>query len=66
VGFDPRAITIPVAVRYDAADTLVPATHGRWLAAHIEGALEDEGTSGHVGSIDPDEVAQHYRWLVGR
>ena len=65
-GFDPRAITMPVVVRYDATDTLVPATHGRWLASHIEGALDQEVTSGHVGSLDPDEVARHYRWLVGR
>jgi pimeloyl-ACP methyl ester carboxylesterase len=63
-GFDPRAISIPVRVRFDAADTLVPATHGRWLAAHIERAV-DEVSSGHVGSIDPDEIARQYRWLLG-
>lgn len=65
-GFDPRAITVPVVVRYDAADTLVPATHGRWLAANIGGAVEEAVTSGHVGSIDPEQVASDYRWLAGR
>jgi hypothetical protein len=43
----------------------VPAAHGRWLAAHIDGALGDEATSGHVGSLDPDEVVRDYHWLVG-
>jgi pimeloyl-ACP methyl ester carboxylesterase len=65
-GFDPRAITIPLVVRYGADDTLVPAAHGRWLATHVEGALEEEMASGHVGSLDPDEVARQFRWLVGR
>jgi pimeloyl-ACP methyl ester carboxylesterase len=58
-GFDPRAITVPVAVRYSAADTLVPA-------ANIPGAMEELDSSGHLGSIDPDQIDRQYRWLAGR
>jgi pimeloyl-ACP methyl ester carboxylesterase len=65
-GFDPRAIAIPVVVRYGATDTLVPTAHGRWLAAHVPGAIGERDASGHIGSIDPDEVARQYRWLAGR
>ena len=65
-GIDPRARSVPVMVRYGAADTLVPAAHGRWLAAHIPGVIEEVDTSGHFGSMDPDQVARQYRWLAGR
>jgi pimeloyl-ACP methyl ester carboxylesterase len=65
-GFDPRAMTIPVVVRYGDTDTLVPAAHGRWLAAHIPGAIEERDAGGHIGSIDPDQVARQYRWLARR
>ncbi len=65
-GFDPRTISVPVAVRYAPADTLVPAAHGRWLAANIPGATEEVDPGGHLGSIDPDQVADQYRWLAGR
>jgi pimeloyl-ACP methyl ester carboxylesterase len=65
-GFDPRAMTMPVMVRYGAADTLVPATHGRWLATHIPKAIEELDTTGHRGSRDPDQLARQYRWLAGR
>jgi pimeloyl-ACP methyl ester carboxylesterase len=65
-GFDPRSMAVPVLVRYGASDTLVPAAHGRWLAAQIRGAVEDLDDGGHIGSIDPDEVARQYCWLAGR
>jgi pimeloyl-ACP methyl ester carboxylesterase len=65
-GFEPGAVTVPVMVRYGAADTLVPAGHGRWLAAHIDGAIEDHDDAGHIGSIDPADLARQYRWLAGR
>ena len=51
--FDPQVMTVPVMVRYGAADTLVPAAHGRWLATHIPGAIEELETTGHGGSTDP-------------
>ena len=64
-GFDLRSITGPVVVRYGAADTLVPAAHGRWLVSHIPGAIEERDDDGHIGSIDPDEVTRQYSWLAG-
>jgi pimeloyl-ACP methyl ester carboxylesterase len=64
VGFDPRTITAPVVVRYAAADTLVPASHGHWLATNIPSAIEELDSGGHVGSIDPDQIARQYRWLA--
>jgi pimeloyl-ACP methyl ester carboxylesterase len=65
-GFDPRAITVPVAVRYAEADTLVPPGHGRWLSSNIPGAIEERESGGHLGSIDPVQIARQYRWLAGR
>lgn len=65
-GFDPRTITVPVMVRYAVADKLVSAAHGRWLAANIPRAIEELEPSGHLGSIDPGEIARQYRWLAGR
>ena len=62
-GFDLGEISVPVEVRYGAKDTLVPAAHGAWLAAHVPGASEVvEDEQGHMG--DPDEVTSLYRWLV--
>ena len=62
-GFDLSEIDLPVEVRYGAKDTLVPAAHGAWLAAHVPGAscAVEEGM-GHMG--DPDAVADLLRWLV--
>jgi pimeloyl-ACP methyl ester carboxylesterase len=37
-GFDPAAITVPVAIWQGRRDRFVPFTHGEWLAAHIPGA----------------------------
>jgi pimeloyl-ACP methyl ester carboxylesterase len=65
-GFDPQAMTVPVMVRYGAADTLVPAAHGRWLATHIPTAIEELDATGHLGSMDPNQTARQLRWLAGR
>jgi pimeloyl-ACP methyl ester carboxylesterase len=64
-GFDPQAIGVPVMVRYGAADTLYRPAHGRWLATHIPRAVEELDTTGHLGSMDPDQTAQQFRWLAG-
>ena len=65
-GFDPQTIGVPVMVRYGVADTLVPATHGHWLATHIPTAVEELDTTGHLGSLDPNQTARQFRWLAGR
>ena len=33
-GFDLRNVSVPVYLSYGREDTLVPAAHGDWLAAH--------------------------------
>lgn len=51
-GFDLDTITSPVAVWQGEHDRMVPASHGRWLAAAIPGAvLHLEPTEGHL-SLD--------------
>ena len=46
-GFEPKLIRVPVAVWHGAQDRMVPFSHGRWLAANVNGAhsrlLDDEG-----------------------
>jgi pimeloyl-ACP methyl ester carboxylesterase len=37
-GFDPSAITTPVAVWQGGEDLMVPMAHGAWLASHVAGA----------------------------
>lgn len=64
-GFDIKTISVPVRVGYGEADTLVPAAHGRWLAAHVPGAIEVVETDGHLGDIDPEKAAARFRWLAG-
>jgi pimeloyl-ACP methyl ester carboxylesterase len=53
-GFDVEELKVPVEIRYGAADVLVPAGHGAWLAAHVPDALVtvDEG-GGHL--VTPDQ-----------
>lgn len=56
-GFDLAAIARPVAIWQGDQDRMVPAAHGRWLAAHVGGATQ-RILPGHghlsiaVGSID--------------
>lgn len=62
-GFSLSEIDVPVEVRYGQKDTLVPAAHGEWLAAHVPGAsVVMEESEGHLGN--PDEVMVETRWLV--
>jgi pimeloyl-ACP methyl ester carboxylesterase len=51
-GFDPRTITIPVAVWYGDHDLMVPRTHGEWLLRSLPTASEHffEG-DGHVSLV---------------
>jgi pimeloyl-ACP methyl ester carboxylesterase len=46
-GFDVAAIRVPVGIWYGSKDLMVPARHGEWLAANVNGAVArhfpDEG-----------------------
>jgi pimeloyl-ACP methyl ester carboxylesterase len=63
-GFDVGSIRIPVYLTYGRADTLVPAAHGDWLAAHIPGATVVVTDVGHMG--DDATVEIEMAWLAGR
>ena len=52
-GFDPAAITVPAYLWHGELDTLVPATHSRWLAERIPGVtLVTAPDAGHAGHFD--------------
>jgi pimeloyl-ACP methyl ester carboxylesterase len=56
-GFDLARLAVPVFVWQGSADLMVPYAHGRWLAAHLPGAVAHlQQGEGHlsvcVGSID--------------
>lgn len=63
-GFDVADIRVPVVLTYGRHDTLVPAAHGDWLAAHIPHAVArvNEGT-GHIG--DDEDIERDMAWLAG-
>jgi pimeloyl-ACP methyl ester carboxylesterase len=63
-GFDPGSIRVPVYLAYGRSDTLVPAAHGDWLAAHIPGATAVVSEAGHLG--DDASVEVEMAWLAGR
>jgi pimeloyl-ACP methyl ester carboxylesterase len=62
-GFDVESIRVPVFLSYGRADTLVPAAHGDWLAAHIPGAEVHVTDVGHMG--DDLTVDRDLAWLAG-
>jgi pimeloyl-ACP methyl ester carboxylesterase len=62
-GFDIHEITVPTEVWYGETDVLVPAGHGRWLAAAVPHAeVTALGDEGHLG--DPDEILNRLRTFV--
>lgn len=63
-GFDVGLIRVPVHLDYGRSDTLVPAAHGDWLAAHIPGATVDVQDAGHLG--DDTIIEGEMAWLAGR
>jgi pimeloyl-ACP methyl ester carboxylesterase len=56
-GFDVGSITVPVAIWAGGRDATVPYAHGRWLAAHIPGAIPHllDG-AGHITLVNDLEV----------
>jgi pimeloyl-ACP methyl ester carboxylesterase len=61
-GFDPVAITVPVAVWYGDADLMVPPTHGAWLASHLACAsAHHQPKDGHLSLFQNhvEEVASN-------
>lgn len=64
-GFDVTSITRPVLVVQGGQDRVVPASHGRWLAAAIPGAeLWFRPDDGHVSILR--EVPQALDWLLAQ
>jgi pimeloyl-ACP methyl ester carboxylesterase len=64
-GFDVADIRVHVMLTYGRHDTLVPAAHGDWLAAHIpHAATRVNEDTGHMG-VDED-VELEMAWLAGR
>jgi pimeloyl-ACP methyl ester carboxylesterase len=57
-GFDLSAIAQPVTIWQGEHDRMVPDSHGRWLAAHIDGAaLRLDPSEGHLSLIHrADEI----------
>ncbi len=56
-GFEVRQIAIPVVIRHGELDPLVDVRHGRWLGAHIPGAVTQIlPDAGHGSIVDPMDV----------
>jgi pimeloyl-ACP methyl ester carboxylesterase len=50
-------IAVPVVVRHGELDHLVDVRHGRWLGAHIPGAVTQIlPDAGHGSVIDPMDL----------
>ncbi|HEX3715421.1 MAG TPA: alpha/beta fold hydrolase [Trebonia sp.] len=57
-GFALAEITVPVLVAHGAADRMVPAAHGQWLAAHCPRAeLRLIADAGHITVLDAAPAA---------
>lgn len=51
-GFDLGAMRVPVTVWQGDLDLMVPAAHGRWLAAHLPGAIAKPAPGhGHISLV---------------
>jgi pimeloyl-ACP methyl ester carboxylesterase len=62
-GFDVADIAVPTRIMAAREDKEVPASHGRWLAAHVPGAVHIEMPGGHLGPQD-DEEESLMGWLA--
>jgi pimeloyl-ACP methyl ester carboxylesterase len=64
-GFDIGRIDAALYITYGRLDTLVPAAHGDWLAAHLpQATVVVRDDAGHLA--EDAEVEQQYAWLAGR
>ena len=62
-GFELSALTVPTMVWYGTDDTLVPPTHGRWLAKNVPDALVVAMSGGHLELVNRAE--ELVAWLSG-
>jgi pimeloyl-ACP methyl ester carboxylesterase len=63
-GFDLAAVRVPLSLSYGRLDTLVPAAHGDWLAAHLDVTrLVVNDDAGHMG--DDSQMESDYAWIAG-
>ena len=62
-GFEVGDIRVPVRLDYGRDDTLVPAAHGDWLAAHIPGAEVHIVDAGHM---DDSAEENAWAWFAGK
>jgi pimeloyl-ACP methyl ester carboxylesterase len=61
-GFDVSRVCVPAAVWYGPHDTLVPTTHGEWLARHVPGAEVVLLGGGHFAVYE--QLPQLLAWLT--
>ena len=62
-GFEPSDVRVPTLLMHGAADEMVPASHGEWLAAHCPAAeLRIIGGEGHVSVLR--EAPAALEWLA--
>src|SRR5205085_935507 len=59
-------ITVPTLVLHRTADQLVPVGQGRYMAAHIPGAVytELDGADHYIGAGDADRIARETRAFI--
>ncbi|MCZ3386716.1 MAG: alpha/beta hydrolase [Actinomycetia bacterium] len=62
-GFDLATLSVPAIVWYGTDDTLVPPSHGRWLAGNVPGALVVAMSGGHLELVNRAE--ELVVWLIG-
>ena len=62
-GFDVGDVAVPVYLQYGRDDTLVPAAHGDWLAAHMRTTKVVVLEAGHLR--DDSLIESDMAWLAG-
>lgn len=62
-GFDPSQVAVPVLVVHGGQDSMVPVSHGRWLASRLPSAeLWERPEDGHITVLDAGAAALD--WLL--